>query len=146
MMKKTIQGLVLTGVMAVCGAGLSAMAQDQAPTGSANAQTGTQEHAHRRPMHAENRLAQELNLTDEQKQQIRQYREQHQPEFEALRNDKSLTQEQRHEKMKAMREQHEQFMQSILTPDQKAKWEQMQAQRKAHPHGQKNNENPTPQG
>jgi Spy/CpxP family protein refolding chaperone len=93
-------------------------------------------------------MAKQLNLTDDQKQQLKQHHEQERQQWQALRQDTSLTKEQKREKMKAMREQDQQFMDSILTADQKTKLAQLKQERKArHQHGdEQNQKNSSPQG
>jgi protein CpxP len=75
------------------------------------------------PMHARGdrhqRAMEKLNLTDQQKQQMAEMRKEHRAKLEALRNDTSITPEQKREQMRAYREQFQQEMQSILTPEQK---------------------------
>ena len=94
------------------------------------------------------RMAKQLNLTDDQKQQWKQHREQERQQWQALRQDTSLTKDQKREKMKAMKQEDEQFLESILTADQKTKFEQIKQERKArHQHsGGQNQNNSSPQG
>jgi Spy/CpxP family protein refolding chaperone len=64
-------------------------------------------------------LARKLNLTDEQRQQFRQIGQQLWQQSMSIRNDSSLTDEQRKEKLQALRKQSHMEMFSVLTPEQK---------------------------
>jgi Spy/CpxP family protein refolding chaperone len=139
---------LLAGVLLVSIAGFAEVPQDQSQSGAPNAGQAGEPHRGHGGDHME-RLAEALNLTDQQKQQLKDYQQQHRPETEQLRKDTSLTREQKHEKMQALRQQHDQFMASILTPDQKTKWEQLKQRHQqqeggeeGHHHAGENQTNP----
>jgi Spy/CpxP family protein refolding chaperone len=67
-----------------------------------------------------------LNLTADQQNQILPILTDHQQQMVALRNDDSVAQQDRWEKMKAIREDMRTKVSAILTPDQKKKFEQME--------------------
>ncbi len=71
----------------------------------------------------------QLNLTKDQKQKVRTLDQDNKSKIEAVRNDNSLTQEQKKEKMKELRKAHQEGMNSILTKDQQDK---MKAYKKDH--------------
>lgn len=71
------------------------------------------------------RIAQELGLTDAQKQQIQNYLQDARSQMEVLRNDTTLTQEQRREQARSIRENTQARLKSVLTPDQQARAEQL---------------------
>ena len=75
-------------------------------------------------------LAEKLNLTDAQKQQFRQINQSTRKQVMALRQDSSLTDEQKKEKMQAVRKQAHQEMFGVLTPEQKEKLKQMREEHK----------------
>lgn len=75
------------------------------------------------------RLGEELHLTQEQRQKIQALLQEQRDKMLALRNDTSLTPEQRREKVRALREEHQQKMKEILTPEQYEKWQQLRASR-----------------
>ncbi len=75
-------------------------------------------------------LAQKLNLTDAQKQQFRQIGQQMRQQGMAIRNDSSLTDDQKKEKMQGLRKQSHQQMFGILTPEQKDQLKQLREQHK----------------
>jgi protein CpxP len=76
------------------------------------------------------RLSKELKLTDEQKTQLKPILEDEQKQFEALRNEGSLTREERWTKMQEIRQSTHERMNSVLTPDQQAKLKKMYESRR----------------
>ncbi len=70
-------------------------------------------------------LAQKLNLTDDQKKQFQQIRQNSMEQAKAIHNDSSLTQDQKREKQMALRKQSHQEMFKVLTPEQQARLKQM---------------------
>ena len=71
----------------------------------------------------------ELGLTTDQQQKMEQMRTDFRNKFSSLRNDNSLTDEQKKAKMQEMRKQQQEKMKSILTPDQIQKMESLRQQR-----------------
>lgn len=72
------------------------------------------------------KMMKDLNLTDAQKTQMKESRENMKQQRDAINNDASLTQDQKKAKMQDLGKAQRDKMNSILTPDQKAK---MQADR-----------------
>ncbi len=79
---------------------------------------------------------QALNLTDQQKQQLQPVFQSTRQQMQALRSDTTLTPEQKHEKMKAIRQNEMTQLKSILTPEQQQQLQQMRENRK-HRGGEK---------
>lgn len=77
-------------------------------------------------------LAQQLNLTDDQKAKVKSVLEARDKKVSELRGDTSLSQEDRRAKMQSIREENTAQMKAILTPEQFDKWQQM-AQRGRRP-------------
>jgi Spy/CpxP family protein refolding chaperone len=75
-------------------------------------------------------LAQKLNLTDAQKEQFQQIGRDMRKQGMAIRQDSSLTEDQKKEKMLALRKQAHQQMFGVLTPAQKGQLKQMREQHK----------------
>jgi Spy/CpxP family protein refolding chaperone len=75
-------------------------------------------------------LARKLNLTDAQKQQFRQIGQQTRQQGMAIRNDSSLTDDQKKEKIQGLRKQAHQQMFGVLTPEQKDQLKQLREQHK----------------
>lgn len=63
-------------------------------------------------------FGQDLNLSQDQKDKMQKMNADSKSRFESIRNDKSLTEEQKKEKMKEFKKQQHEQMKSILTPEQ----------------------------
>jgi periplasmic protein CpxP/Spy len=84
------------------------------------------------------RMTTQLSLTDEQKPKVKKVLEDQLKKMQELRNDTSLDQDGRREKMKTIRTDVEKKMKEILKPDQFAKWKESRDQfRKKGPGGEK---------
>jgi len=81
------------------------------------------------------RLAELLNLTDDQKPKVKAILEDQRKKMGDLRQDTSLTPEDRKAKMKAIRENTATQMKAVLTADQFQKWQAMQSQMRNRPPG-----------
>jgi periplasmic protein CpxP/Spy len=79
-------------------------------------------------------LAQQLNLTDDQKAKVKPILEARDKKVAELRGDTSLSQEDRRAKMQAIRDETASQMKTVLTAEQFEKWQQM-AQRGRRPGG-----------
>jgi Spy/CpxP family protein refolding chaperone len=80
----------------------------------------------RRGANTEQRIEQldkQLQLTADQKTKLKAYFDGERKKMQDMRADTSLTREQRQEKMKAVREDLQKEMKSVLTADQFTKWE-----------------------
>lgn len=75
------------------------------------------------------RMAEQLQLTEEQKVKVKPIMDGQREQLMALRQDQSLTQEQRREKMQAIRKETNDKIVALLTPEQKTKWTEMEARR-----------------
>lgn len=75
------------------------------------------------------RMLDRLNLTDDQKSQLKSLRDQQHQQMQALRQDQSLTAEQRQAKARELHQQFQSQMKSILTPEQQAQMQQMRSRR-----------------
>jgi protein CpxP len=114
----------------------SALAQDSAtnapaPDVSTNSQPAKPHVMFRGP--SIDRLAQMLNLTDDQKVQVQPILEAEHQKMRDLRNDTSLSTDEKRSKMKELREDTSSQLQPILNPDQFAKWQNMTHARRAMP-------------
>ncbi len=76
------------------------------------------------------RMAQELGLTDAQKAKIKAILQTQMPQMKALRENKTLTPEQKMTKMRALRMAQMKKMEAILTPAQRKKVAAMRAQQR----------------
>ena len=71
-----------------------------------------------------------LNLSDDQKSRMAKMRESYKGQFEAIKDNKSLTDEQRKEQMKALKQKQHEEMKSILTKEQAEKIQSSKKPRK----------------
>jgi len=84
------------------------------------------------------RMSSELKLTDDQKTKLSALFESEAKKMRELRNDTTLTKEERGEKFRAMRTENEAKLKQILTPEQLEKWQHhMRPARPAAPDGEK---------
>ncbi|MEO8725147.1 MAG: hypothetical protein ABI383_03410 [Acidobacteriaceae bacterium] len=130
--------IIAMSVMALTISALSAFAvaqEDQSAASNQPASTQTETMNGHRGHRGGARMAQELGLTPDQQSQMKQHHEQQMESMKALKADTSLTPEQKHDKMKEAHAQNQQFMDNLLTPEQKTKWEQMKQQHHIHEHG-----------
>jgi protein CpxP len=73
-------------------------------------------------------LARKLNLTDAQRQQFHEIGQRLRQQAMSIRGDSSLTDDQKKEKLQALRKQSHQDMFAVLTPEQKEQLKQMREQ------------------
>lgn len=89
--------------------------------------------AHR---HHRGEMMDQLNLTTDQKSQLKSLHESNKQQRDAIRNDASLSPEQKKAKMKELQKSESDKFNSILTPDQQAKrkayMEKRKSERKMH--------------
>jgi Spy/CpxP family protein refolding chaperone len=74
-------------------------------------------------------MSENLNLTEQQKKDIKPIIENEMKEMRTVREDSSLTPEQRREKTKAIRQTTKEAINKILTPDQQKKYAEMEENR-----------------
>ena len=84
------------------------------------------------------KMAQELNLSDAQKEQMKSIRQRSTSAIMAVRNDTSLSPEQKRAQLKTIRTQVKDSIDAVLTPEQQAKMQEIRQERRAH-RGAKNN-------
>jgi hypothetical protein len=78
------------------------------------------------------RMKKELNLTDEQVNTLKKNHEDMAQKFKAIREDKSLTEDQKKAEMKAFKKQQHESLKSILSAEQLQKLEQQKKHHKHH--------------
>lgn len=71
--------------------------------------------------HNRGQMIKDLNLTESQKAQLKASREQMRTQMEAIKNDSTLSQEQKKEKMQQLHQSQRTKMNSVLTAEQKSK-------------------------
>ena len=70
-------------------------------------------------------LSEKLNLTDDQKAKLKPIFEDQMQQMKAVRDDSSLSQEQKRAKMKSIHESFQDKINAVLTPEQQAKFKQL---------------------
>lgn len=122
----------------VCGLGLMvgvAAGQDDAPPPPPSGQMQGPPPGGRHmgdPAHRAEHLKHALGLSDDQTSQVKAVLEDSQSKMEVLRSNTSLSREDRRSQMMAIRQTQEDKIGAILTPDQKTKYDAMQAKQREH--------------
>ena len=80
-------------------------------------------------------MAQQLNLTDQQKTQVQGFMQTMQQQTQTIRQDTSLTDQQKQDKLKQLRESTHQQMMGVLNADQQQKFKQMMSEHEGMGHG-----------
>jgi periplasmic protein CpxP/Spy len=83
------------------------------------------------------KFAEKLNLTPGQKADLKSIRENEKQQAQAIKNDSSLTPDQKKAKFKELRKSSRERMMAKLTPDQQAKFKEMRKEHRGHRHGRK---------
>jgi Spy/CpxP family protein refolding chaperone len=76
-----------------------------------------------------------LNLTDEQKAQIKTIREDGKQQIAAMEKDPSLSEEAKQQKLKVIRKDIRRQVWSVMTPEQQKQWAAEQRELREHKHG-----------
>jgi protein CpxP len=85
------------------------------------------------------RMAKKLNLTADQQNQILPILTSRQQQMESIRNDNSLSQQDRRAKFRAVREDSDTKIRAVLNDDQKKTYDQMQQQMRERHQGHEQN-------
>ncbi|MGH9685358.1 MAG: hypothetical protein ACRD4S_17325 [Candidatus Acidiferrales bacterium] len=131
-------------VLLLLGFGGVTRAQDQGSQQQPSAQSESQ--MNHKTMH-HNRLdwlSKKLNLTDDQKAKIKPILDDESSSMKGVRDDTSLSQTERHAKMKDLHQATDSKINDILTPEQQQKFAQMQQQMKEHHKDKMANPQPAP--
>jgi periplasmic protein CpxP/Spy len=132
-MKNRVLCLALSSFLGL-GAALAAQApQDQSAAPQAQAPTA-QQNGHRAvdPNRQIQMLAKKLNLTADQQNQILPILTDRQQQMAAIWNDSSLSKKDRHDKVRAIREDSKNKIDAVLSADQKQTYEQMLQRQHQH--------------
>jgi periplasmic protein CpxP/Spy len=143
-MKHTLFAIALGGMLALS-ANAALYAQDQ-PQAAGAQQQGQPGQGHRHFMNPDRQLqhlTKKLNLTADQQTQIKPILVDRQQKMQALWHDQSLSQQDRHSRAEAIRQDTRTRLEATLNDQQKQEFEQMQAnmQNRRHRMG---GDNPTP--
>jgi periplasmic protein CpxP/Spy len=110
---------------------VSMLAQSEAPPAPPQGQMGDHQGRMSGPPNPQqhlDHLSRMLNLTDDQKVKVKPILENADTQMKALRQDTSLSPQDRHAKMRDIHENAMSQVRSVLTPEQQAKLDQMQKQ------------------
>ena len=127
-----------TAAVLLCGAMLAvlpAMAQQDAPPPPSQGQTQGGPHGRGGMMNPEQHAAhlqKALGLSDDQTAQVKAIFTDEQTKGQALWQNTSLSREDRHTQMEALRQDEDTKVQGVLTADQKTKYAALQAQMRDH--------------
>ena len=86
------------------------------------------------------KFAEALNLTPEQKADLKSIRDNEKQQAQAIKNDSSLTADQKKAKFKELRKSSHEQMMAKLTPDQQQKFKEMRKEHRGHRHGGRKNQ------
>ena len=145
-MTKLIGTFTLSALLGLAG---SALAQEhQAATGSTPDNSVQHQHAQRRmdPQKQLEHMAKKLNLSADQKSQLLPILTARRDQVEGLRNDSSLSREDRHARMQSIHGDSESKIRAVLTDDQKQTYDQMQQQMRERRENHGAQSNPAPSG
>jgi periplasmic protein CpxP/Spy len=130
-------------VVLFLGCSLAARAQKtETPQSNPPAQSGMHQGQHGSRLEW---LSKQLNLTDDQKAKLKTILEDEGKQMRDVRQDTSLSQDQRQDKMKQIHETTNSQINDILTPDQQKKFADLKEQQKTHQQGNKPDESKQPQ-
>jgi periplasmic protein CpxP/Spy len=76
------------------------------------------------------RMAQQLNLTEQQKTQIEGFQQAGRQQAESIKNDSSLTPEQKRDKLRQLRQSTHQQIVGVLTPEQQQQLQKLRGEHK----------------
>ena len=134
-MKKSLITAVLSAAMMATGISVLAQTTTDSQTGANGATTQNAPAQGRHGFHHGDGLkhiAQKLNLTQQQQDQLKPVFEKQHQQMLAIRNDASLSQDQKKEKIQALHQDTQAQIKGVLTPEQQTQWAQMKAQGKQH--------------
>lgn len=129
--------LILSGAMTLPFAALAQEAGSATSGDNANAAASQQATTNERGQRGE-KFAAALNLTPQQKADLKSIHENMRQQAQAIKNDSSLTADQKKAKFKELRQSSREQMMAKLNPDQQKKFKEMQKERRGHRrHGKK---------
>jgi periplasmic protein CpxP/Spy len=137
-MKNQLFRLAISGVLAtgltLCSAAAFAQQDNAAPTPDASAaqQGGGHGHQPKSPDEQVARMTKRYNLSSDQQAQIKPILANQQQQMQALRQDSSLSREDKMAKMKSIHEDSSSKIQTLLNDSQKQKFAQDQQRRQEH--------------
>jgi len=125
--------LILSGAMVLP---MAAIAQNAGSAAGGDANAAASQTTEKKGERAA-KFAEALNLTDQQKADLKGIRDNERQQAQAIKNDTSLTAEQKKAKFKELRKSSHEQMMAKLTPEQQQKFKEMRKDNRGHRHGRK---------
>ena len=125
---------ILSGAMVLP---IAALAQTASTASGDNGNAATAQTQEKERGERGEKFAKELNLTPDQQAELKSIRENMKQQAQAIKNDSSLTADQKKAKFKELRKSSHEQMMAKLTPDQQAKFKEMRKEHRGHRHGRK---------
>ena len=141
MKSKRLLTLILSGGMALSIASFAQTSNSTASNDSSNSTTSQTPDNERGQ-----KFAEALNLTPEQKADLKGIRDNARQQAQAIKNDSSLTPDQKKAKLKDLRKSSHQQMMAKLTPEQQQKFKEMRKEHRGHRGERKGESGKTTQG
>jgi Spy/CpxP family protein refolding chaperone len=131
-MNRAIITMALGAAMLATGAMAQTSSTDQGTTAT---QPEQGKHGFGRRHHGNmKKMAEKLNLSQQQQDQLKPIFEKQHEQMRAIWQDNSLSKDQKKEKMQALRQDFQTQINGVLTPDQQQQWQQMREQMKQRRH------------
>jgi periplasmic protein CpxP/Spy len=148
MLKKFLPVLLAVSLIAIA-LPLAIAQSDAQSNGQSNdqmsGQMGGRHHGPPDPAKRTAELTKKLNLTSDQQTKVQSIFESERSQMEALHNDSSLSQDDRHSKMMTIHQNSDSQVRALLDANQQKKWDEMQAKRAQWQGRRGGSDNPPPQ-
>ena len=137
-MKRVLLATALSAAMAMATVPVFAQSTSS-DQGTQTTTTAPQRGMHRRGQHGDHmqKMAQKLNLSQQQQDQLKPIFQSSRDQAKAIKNDTSLSADQKKEKLQALREQTKSQISGILTPEQQQQMAQMKSFQKGKMEGRR---------
>ena|SRR5208282_3389935 len=142
MIKQCLRVLLAASLISIAApfAAAQSTSNDSAPNNQPSAQgNGGWHHDAPDPAERTQELTKKLKLTPDQQTKVRDILQSEHSQIESLRQDSSLSQQDRHAKMRDIRKSSDTQIRALLDSDQQKKWDEMQAKHEewgqGHHHG-----------
>ena len=135
MLKQSLLLLVAAGAISIAAPFVAAQDAPPPDQQSQSAQEHGNWHRGQDPAQRTKELAKHLNLTADQQTKVQEALESQHSQMESLRQDTSLSREDRHAKMMDIHKATDAQIRGVLDADQQKKWDEMQAKREQRMQG-----------
>jgi Spy/CpxP family protein refolding chaperone len=138
MIKKCILVLLAAGIIAMAVPFAAAQGNDAKSAPPPPQDNGGRHHGPFDPAQRTQELTKKLKLTSDQQTKVQSILESEHSQMESLRQDSSVSQQDRHGKMMDIHQTSDSQIRALLDPTQQKKWDEMQAKHGqwGHNHGQ----------